>query len=100
DYTETYSAAGAALRETITVDSPSSLPTLDPAALSDAAQAPAAQGDGTITREAAAQLAFDLLKAENKTQAYPLSYADVPPGTEAAHATAYLSSYGLLTRYA
>lgn len=100
DYTATYSAAGAALRETITVDSPSSLPTLDPAALSDAAQTLAAQGDGTMTREAAAQLVFDLLAAENKAQAYPLSYTDVTPGTEAAHAIAYLDSYGLLTRYA
>ena len=100
DYTETYSAAGAALRETITVDSPSSLPTLDPAALSDAAQTLAAQGDGTMTREAAAQLVFDLLAAENKAQAYPLSYTDVTSGTEAAHAIAYLDSYGLLTRYA
>ena len=100
DYTETFSAAGAALRQTITVDSPSSLPTLDPAALSDAAQALTAQGNGTMTREAAAQLAFDLLKAENKAQEYPLPYTDVTPGTEAAHAIAYLSSYGLLTRYA
>lgn len=53
-----------------------------------------------MTREAAAQLAFDLLKAENKAQEYPLPYTDVTPGTEAAHAIAYLSSYGLLTRYA
>ena len=79
DYTETFSAAGAALRQTITVDSPSSLPTLDPAALSDAAQALTAQGNGTMTREAAAQLAFDLLKAENKAQEYPLPYTDVTP---------------------
>lgn len=100
DYTETFSTVSTAIRETITPDAPSSLPVPDTAAMAAAADALADQGDKTLTRAAAAQLAYSLLAAENKETAYPLPYTDVASGTEAARAIAYLSSYGLLTRYA
>ena len=100
DYTETFSTVSAAIRETIAPDAPSSLPVPDTAAMAAAADALADQGDKTLTRAAAAQLAYSLLATENKETAYPVPYTDVASGTEAARAIAYLSSYGLLTRYA
>ncbi len=99
DYIETSTAVSAAIRETIVVDDPSSIPELDAAAVSAAADELAARGDAALTRAEAAQLAYDLLSAENKADAYPLDYTDVEPGSDAAQAIAYLASYGLLTRY-
>lgn len=99
DYIEANTAVSAAIRESIAVDDPSSIPELDAAAVSSAADELAARGDAALTRAEAAQLAFDLLSAENKAEAYPLDYTDVEPGSEAAQAIAYLASYGLLTRY-
>lgn len=81
------------------VDAPSCLPELDAAALPAKAAELAANGDATITRAEAAQLAFDLLTAENKDKTYPLRYTDVGAGSEYAHAVAYLDSYGMLTRF-
>lgn len=98
DYIETDIAVSAAIRESIVVDDPSSIPELDAAAVS-AADELAARGDAALTRAEAAQLAYDLLSAENKAEAYPLDYTDVEPGSDAAQAIAYLASYGLLTRY-
>lgn len=99
DYIETSTAVSAAIRETIVVDDPSSIPELDAAAVSAAADELAARGDAALTRAEAAQLAYDLLSAENKAEAYPLDYTDVEPGSDAAQAIAYLASYSLLTRY-
>ena len=81
------------------LDAPSVLPELDAAALPAKAGELAAKGDAAITRAGAAQLAFDLLTAENKDEAYPLRYTDVDANNEHAHAIAYLDSYGLLTRF-
>lgn len=99
DYIETSTAVSAAIRESIAVDDPSSIPELDIVTVSSTADELAARGDAALTRAEAAQLAFDLLSAENKAEAYPLDYTDVEPGSEAAQAIAYLASYGLLTRY-
>lgn len=99
DFIETSTAVSAAIRETIVVDDPSSIPELDTAAVSSAADELAARGDPALTRAEAAQLAFGLLSAENKAEAYPLDYTDVEPSGDAAQAIAYLASYGLLTRY-
>ena len=99
DYMETCEAAGAALAGSIAVDGPSSVPCLDSEAASAAAEELEALGEATLTRAEAAQLAFGLLTAANKGQAYPLRYTDVDPGSEAAQAIAYLDSYGLLTLY-
>ena len=99
DYMETCEAAGAALAGSIAVDGPSSVPSLDSEAVSTAAEELEALGEATLTRAEAAQLAFGLLTAANKGQAYPLRYTDVDPGSEAAQAIAYLDSYGLLTLY-
>ena len=99
DYIETSAAVSAAIRETIAVDESSSIPELDAAAVSSAADELASRGDAALTRAEAAQLAFGLLSAENKSEAYPLDYTDVEPGSDAAQAIAYLASYGLLTRY-
>lgn len=81
------------------IDAPSVLPELDMAALSAKAGELAAIGDATITRAEAAQMAFDLLTAENKGKEYLLNYTDVDANSEYAHAIAYLDSYGLLTRF-
>lgn len=99
DYLETYDTVREAISDSITVLDPSSAPELDTAALTGEADKLAAKGDATMTRAEAAQLAFDLLSAENKDEAYPLNYTDVTAGSEYAHAIAYLDSYGLLTRY-
>lgn len=99
DYIETCEAVSTAIRESIAVDEPSSIPALDTDAVIDASVRLAARGDAALTRAEAAQLAFDLLSAENKSEAYPLDYTDVEPGSEAAQAISYLESYGLLTRY-
>lgn len=99
DYIETSTAVSAAIRETIVVDDPSSIPELDIVTVSSTADELAARGDADLTRAEAAQLAFGLLSAENKAEAYPLDYTDVEPGSDAAQAIAYLASYGLLTRY-
>lgn len=81
------------------VEEQSVLPKYIDKSFSDAANALAAKGDATITRAEAAQLAYDILKAENKDKSYPLRYTDVDANSEYAHAIAYLDSYGLLTRY-
>ena len=81
------------------IDAPSVLPEPDTAALSAKAGELATIGDATITRAEAAQMAFDLLTAENKDKEYPLNYTDVDANSEYAHAVAYLDSYGLLTRF-
>ena len=99
DYLETSGIVGRAISDGIVVDEPSSVPKLDTAALSVKASELAAKGDVTITRAEAAQLAFDLLTAENKDVTYPLDYTDVDANSEYAHAIAYLDSYGLMTRY-
>ena len=36
-----------------------------------------------------------MLTADNKDKEYPLNFSDVGAGTEAAHAIAYLDSYGM-----
>ena len=59
----------------LVVDEPSSVPELDTAALPDKAGKIAAKVDSTITRAEAAQLAFDLLSAENRDATYPLRLA-------------------------
>ena len=99
DYLETSGIVGRAITDSIVLDEPSSVPKLDAAALPAKAGELAAKGDAAITRAGAAQLAFDLLTAENKDEAYPLRYTDVDANSEYAHAIAYLDSYGLLTRY-
>ena len=81
------------------IESLSCLPEPDMAAMSAKAGELAAKGDATMTRAEAAQLAFDLLSAENKDEEYPLNYTDVANDSEYAHAIAYLDSYGVLTRY-
>lgn len=81
------------------IDAPSVLPELDTAALTAKAGELAAKGNVGITRAEAAQLAYDILTAENKDEAYPLRYADVDANSEYAHAVAYLDSYGMLTRF-
>ncbi len=98
DYLETEGVVRDAI-SSITVLDPSSVPELNTAALPVKAGELAAKGDVTMTRAEAAQLAFDLLAADNKDEAYPLDYADVSTSSEYAHAIAYLDSYGLLTRY-
>ena len=97
-YRENWTALSEAVYDA-QLDDPSSLPELDTAALSSKAGELAAKGDATMTRAEAAQLAFDLLTAENKDEEYPLEYTDVAADSEYAHAIAYLDSYGLLTRY-
>ena len=49
----------------------------------------------TMTRAEGAVWAFGLLAADNKENEYPLNFSDVGAGTEAAHAIAYLDSYGM-----
>lgn len=99
DYLETDDTVREAISDSITVLDPSSVPELNTAALTGEAGELAAKGDATMTRAEAAQLAFDLLSAENKDDEYPLEYTDVAADSEYAHAIAYLDSYGLLTRY-
>ena len=99
DYLETSGIVGRAISDGMVVDEPSSVPKLDTAALPVKAGELSAKGDATITRAEAAQLAFDLLSAENKDVTYPLDYTDVDANSEHAHAIAYLDSYGLMTRY-
>lgn len=98
DYLETEGVVRDAI-SSITVLDPSSVPELNAAALPVKAGELAAKGDAAITRAEAAQLAFDLLSAENKDVTYPLDYTDVDANSEHAHAIAYLDSYGLMTRY-
>ena len=64
-----------AITDSLAVDEPSSVPKLDAAALPDKAGKIAAKGDVTITHAEAAQLAFDLLSAENRDATYPLRLA-------------------------
>ena len=99
DYLETSGIVGRAISDGMVVDEPSSVPKLDTAALPVKAGELAAKGDAAMTRAEAAQLAFDLLSAENKDVTYPLDYTDVDANSEHAHAIAYLDSYGLMTRY-
>ncbi len=99
DYCQTGQILYPSIRSSFTMDTPSSVPELNTAALPEKADKLAAKGDVTITRAEAAQLAFDLLTAENKDKEYPLNYTDVDANSEYAHAIAYLDSYGLLTRY-
>lgn len=99
DYSETYSAVSAAIRESMAVDEPSSIPEPDTSAMSVAADGLVARADAALSRAEAAQLVFGLLTAENKQEDYPLAYSDVEPGSETAQAVAYLDSYGLLRRY-
>ena len=98
DYLETEGLVRDAI-SSITVLDPSSVPELNTAALPVKASELAVKGDATMTRAEAAQLAFDLLTADNKDVTYPLDYADVSANSEYAHAIAYLDSYGLMTRY-
>ena len=98
DYLETEGVVRDAI-SSITVLDPSSVPELNTAALPVKASELTAKGDVTMTRAEAAQLAFDLLTAENKDVTYPLDYTDVDANSEHAHAIAYLDSYGLMTRY-
>ena len=98
DYLETEGVVRDAI-SSITVLDPSSVPELNTAALPVKASELAAKGDAAMTRAEAAQLAFDLLSAENKDVTYPLDYTDVDANSEHAHAIAYLDSYGLMTRY-
>ena len=99
DYCQTGQILYPSIRSSFTMDTPSSVPELNTAALPEKADKLAAKGAVTITRAEAAQLAFDLLTAENKDKEYPLNYTDVDANSEYAHAIAYLDSYGLLTRY-
>lgn len=98
DYLETEGVVRDAI-SSITVLDPSSVPELNTDAMPEEANKLAAKGDATTTRAEAAQLAFDLLSAENKDVTYPLDYTDVDANSEHAHAIAYLDSYGLMTRY-
>ena len=98
DYLETEGVVRDAI-SSITVLDPSSVPELNTDAMPEEANKLAAKGDAAITRAEAAQLAFDLLSAENKDVTYPLDYTDVDANSEHAHAIAYLDSYGLMTRY-
>ena len=99
---DAYEAAASAfsadyLRGALQVDGPDSVPELDTSAVQEAVSRLRSLGDATLTRAEAAQLAFDLLSAENKEKEYPLEFTDVEPGSESAHAIAYLASYGFFT---
>ena len=81
--------------ENLTVEGRDSLPVLTPEAVSAEIAALESAPAETMTRAEGAVWAFDLLAADNKDKEYPLNFSDVGAGTEAAHAIAYLDSYGM-----
>ena len=90
--------------ENLTVDNQDGLPVLTPEAVSAEIVALESAPAETMTRAEGAVWAFGLLAADNKEEEYPadnkeeeypLRFSDVEPGTEAAHAIAYLDSYGM-----
>ena len=81
--------------ENLTVEGRDSLPVLTPEAVSAEIVALESAPAETMTRAEGAVWAFDLLAADNKDKEYPLNFSDVGAGTEAAHAIAYLDSYGM-----
>ena len=81
--------------ENLTVDNQDGLPVLTPEAVSAEIVALESAPAETMTRAEGAVWAFDLLAADNKDKEYPLNFSDVGAGTEAAHAIAYLDSYGM-----
>lgn len=97
DYTEVSKLLADALDEGFTVDSPSCVPEPDSGRIRDAALELEGRGGASMTRAELAQLAFDMLEAENKDEGYTLGYADVDAESEAAQAIAYLASYGLVS---
>ena len=83
------------LRGCIEIEGADSIPELTPeAVLAEVAALESAPAE-TMTRAEGAVWAFGLLAADNKEEEYPLRFSDVEPGTEAAHAIAYLDSYGI-----
>lgn len=97
DFIETSKLLSFALEESLQVDEPSGTPALDADTVLDTAIALEARGGTSMTRAEFAQLAFDMLEAENKDEEYSLTYTDVAGDREAAHAIAYLASYGLVS---
>lgn len=97
DFIETSKLLSVALEESLQVDEPSGTPALDADTVLDTAIALEARGGTSMTRAEFAQLAFDMLEAENKGEDYSLNYSDVATDDEAAHAIAYLASYGLVS---
>ena len=81
--------------ENLTVDNQDGLPVLTPEAVSAEIVALESAPAETMTRAEGAVWSFDLLAADNKDKEYPLNFSDVGAGTEAAHAIAYLDSYGM-----
>ena len=81
--------------ENLMVEGRDSLPVLTPEAVSAEIVALESAPAETMTRAEGAVWAFDLLAADNKENEYPLNFSDVGAGTEAAHAIAYLDSYGM-----
>lgn len=81
--------------ENLTVEGRDGLPVLTAEAmLAEIAGLEAAPKE-TFTRAEGAIWALNLLTADNKDKEYPLNFSDVGAGTEAAHAIAYLDSYGM-----
>ena len=81
--------------ENLTGEGRDCLPALTPEAVSAEIVALESAPAETMTRAEGAVWAFDLLAADNKDKEYPLNFSDVGAGTEAAHAIAYLDSYGM-----
>ena len=81
--------------ENLTVEGRDSLPALTPEGVLESIAALESAPAETMTRAEGAVWAFGLLAADNKEEEYPLHFSDVEPGTEAAHAIAYLDSYGI-----
>ena len=81
--------------ENLTVEGRDSLPALTPEGVLESIAALKSAPAETMTRAEGAVWAFDLLAADNKENEYPLNFSDVGAGTEAAHAIAYLDSYGM-----
>ncbi len=82
------------LRGCMEIEGADSIPELTADAVLAEIAALEAAPDETFTRAEGAVWAFDLLTADNKENEYPLNFSDVEAGTEAAHAIAYLDSYG------
>ena len=81
--------------ENLTVEGRDSLPVLTAEAVLAEIAALEAAPKETFTRAEGAIWALNLLTADNKDKEYPLNFSDVGAGTEAAHAIAYLDSYGM-----
>lgn len=97
DYMETSALLSRALEESFKTDKPSCLPELSAGSVLQTAIALEDRGGASMSRAEFAQLAFDMLEAENKGEDYSLNYSDVATDDEAAHAIAYLASYGLVS---